>query len=72
MKVETLTVAQLTQICLNNKYIIVRDQWNDTAGINCGIVNVIKMRGNPKNKTQWYSYKPCSFHEYISNKIKFI
>ena len=71
---ENLTAKQLYNICLKNKYIIVRYVNGQITAINCKVVT-LKIFDNIKNKnhhTRFISYKPCSFMDYISNKTPFM
>jgi hypothetical protein len=74
MKIKSLTVKKLHQICSQNKYILLRERGGILVGVNCKVspIGFKKFKGNINVPTNFVSYFPCSFHEYISNKIPFL
>jgi len=74
MKIKPLTVKDLMKICSENKYVLLRERDGHLSAINCKISPLAFRKFNPKKniETCFVSYLPCSFHEYISNKIPFI
>ena len=72
---EKLTVAQLANACKKNKYLAARYVDNDVIGINCGIANLSKIKKDLKkrenNITNYVSFRPVTFMEYLSIKTKF-
>ena len=69
-----LTVKQLYKACLNNSYLLVRFPSGRQMGINTKIADLIFKKKNYKynKKTDFVSYLPCSFNEYISKKHVFM
>ncbi len=71
-----LTMKQIDYICKNNKYIVLRYFDNETIAVNCRISEISKRKHKDKlnlnKKTNFISYYPCSFQEYISLKTPFI
>jgi hypothetical protein len=74
MKIKSLTVKKLHQICSQNKYVLLRERGGHLSAINCKISPLAFKKLNPKKniETCFVSYLPCSLNEYISNKIPFI
>jgi hypothetical protein len=75
--VRTLTVNQLLKACEKHSFILAREyKTNIVHGINCGVINLEKVEHSTLNRgceeTNYISFKPCDFHEYISNKIAFL
>lgn len=71
--IKTLTQKQLYYICQKHKYIILRNIYNQTAAVNCGIANTKNFQHfkNSDKRTRMLSYYPCDFMEYISKKVKY-
>lgn len=68
-----LTVGQLNKAIDENKYIIVRDAYNNLYGVNCAVFRTkigIKRRRKHKPETRliYTGYYPCDLHEYINYK----
>lgn len=74
--IKCLTVNQIIKACDNNNYIAARFKNNDVIGINCriAVLSTIKEKNAHRlnNKTNYISYKPISFSEYIRIKYPFI
>ena len=73
---KTLTVKQLIKACENNKYIACRKLNNQLIGVNCKIVYLKSIRQKNENSlqnlTNYISFKPINFSEYIRLKTPFI
>ncbi len=67
-----LTVMQLKTACSENDYIAVRHSDGDVIGINCGLARIRLMINKPNLVTQYVSFKPIGFMEYISIKNPFM
>ena len=67
-----MTIQNVLNACLKNKYILLRFRDGTQFGVNTKIVNSA-MKKNPKmeKESQFISFVPCSFHQYISNKQPF-
>jgi len=67
----------MIEICKQNKYILVRDYYDDSLiGINCGVIKLdwLKMRKRQRGEnetTRFCSFIPCDINEYISHKVPF-
>jgi hypothetical protein len=73
MKVKTLTLGKLRKVCQEHKYLIVREKGGFTMAVNTGIANLRASKQLPDSaKSNYISYFPCDFQEYISNKVPFI
>lgn len=72
--VKYLTVGQVKNICSKHEYILVKCIDNVPVGINCKVSKIALKKRDYKDheKTSIISYMPCNFHEYISQKGKFI
>lgn len=68
-----LTFKQIDIICSKNKYIVLRTFDNYLIAVNCKVSEISKRKYkyNPNNKSQYISFYPCSFQEYISLKTPF-
>jgi len=68
-----MKINQIYKACTKNKYIILRDNNNSLVGINCAIHKMKRFKGIEVNngKSNFQSYYPCSFQEYIRLKIPF-
>ena len=70
--VENITVGKFREIMSEHKYIIVRHEDGDLVGINCAITTILDKRPHPNNQyTRYYSWRVCSFHEYLNYKTPF-
>lgn len=68
-----MKVEELKKACDDNKYIIVRTYGGQTHAFNCKAADIaMKKAAGPKMETNYISFSPCSFQEYISKKIPFI
>jgi hypothetical protein len=71
-----MTNAQLYKAITNNKYIVVRNWIGIPVGINCGIALKLQKEKPwetlPNKASQIQSYYPCSFQEYITEKIGYL
>lgn len=74
MLAKTLTSAQLFNACKNNRFILVR-HYSDyrVHAINCGIYKFKRFTKHKRDQTEtnYISFIPCNFMEYISNKVPF-
>ena len=70
---KNLTRKQLYQICQKNKYILVKFTPNIIVGINCkiGLIASKKYCIND-TETNYSSWQPCNFMEYITHKTPFL
>ena len=66
-----LTVDQLRQACANNRFIAARYSDNTVIGINCGIAKIKSTINKPNLETDFTSYYPIDFQEYISIKAPY-
>jgi len=72
---KNITIKKLYEICQDNKYIALRFGDNYLMGVNCSVAKIlnpskdIKEIGN--KETQFYSFRPISFMEYIRIKRPF-
>ena len=71
--VNRLTVKQMKEICLKNKYIIVSQSDGVSYAINtkCAPIALRRKKYEDDKLTAIVSYKSCSFMEYISKKVKY-
>lgn len=71
-----MTNAQLYKALSNNKYIVARNWVGLPLGINCKIALKLqvdkKWETHPNFTSYIQSFYPCSFHEYISEKIGYL
>lgn len=71
-----MTIAQVLKAVGSNNFIVLRERDNSTIGINCKILKTKTIRKiltekHLNTKTRFYSYFPCNFMEYISEKVPF-
>lgn len=69
-----ITAGKLYKACIENKFLILRySHDNSTIAVNCKIIMLKKFDKfkNNTTQTQFISYQPCSFMEYISKKTRF-
>lgn len=66
-----MTFKQILSACNNHKYIIFRHGSGFTAAFNSKIAqfSIEKHKPNMESESKFISYQPCSFNQYISNKI---
>jgi len=73
---KNLTRQQLQNASLIHKYMILRYRNGSCIAINSKVTRtkkpVEKLAKNPHKRTNFISFKPCSFMEYISLKTPFI
>ena len=69
-----LTKAQLKAIFKKHEYVLLRDMQGEQFGINTKCMNLALRRSTLKDndETQYLSFRPVSFIEYINYKIPFI
>ena len=71
-----MTNAELYKALKNNKYVIVRNWIGIPCGINSQIVLLMTKKKNikwtPRKHSKIASYRPCTFQEYITNKIGYL
>jgi len=72
MKYNFLTVSQLQSACQAHKYLILQYP-NGSFAVNAKIAPLaLKAKPHPDNYvTDVTGFKPCTFHEYISQKACF-
>ena len=69
-----MTFEQLQKALENNNYILLRTHWGLVLAVNCKAKRLMinRYKFNPKTKSSFISFTPCSFSEYISNKTPFL
>jgi len=72
-----MTRKQLYDVCIKHEYILVRDPISlKTHAINCKVAKLGGLKEKvircPDAETNYSSFIPCNFMEYISNKTAFI
>ena len=69
-----LTIDNLRNICLGNKYILLRDKENVQYGYNCKAFNIAKRKHDYQDShvTPFYSYISCDIKTYITFKTPFL
>jgi hypothetical protein len=66
-----MTSAQLEIILSSNPFVMLRHYKGYTMAVNSKVSSIAK-RGRVDIETDFVSYRPCNFMEYISNKTPFI
>lgn len=68
---KNLTIRQLLKICQENKFVLLRDLNHQQHGVNCKIALLAAKYpiGLLDQETKFYSWVPCTIHEYISNRM---
>jgi len=77
MKPKNLSRQQIHNACQVNKYIVLRySKSNRCIAINCKVSKHRKLSDKlakkPHKKTNFISFRPCCFMEYISLKTPFL
>ena len=74
MKVKNITVKQIMNACLKNKYLLLRTTNGNLLAVNARAGNIAKKRKEyrPNNKTDFTSITPCDLNTYITHKVAFI
>lgn len=69
-----LKASQLLKACRQNSFLRLRSYSGQLIGINTRVAEIAIIRGSyhAENETEFVSYKPCSFQEYITYKIPLI
>lgn len=69
-----MTFNQLKKAIENNTYVLLRTYSGILVGVNCKALKMMLTRHEyePRKKSIYESYQPCSFSEYISHKTAFI
>lgn len=69
-----MTVGMCRRACKEHRFLLFRDIYGGQFGVNSMVITAT--RANRKHhgnkKTEWVSFQPCNFHEYISKKMPFI
>lgn len=71
---KNLTYHQVYHILMKNRYVLLREENNLLIGVNCDIINTKKFPkiiGN-NNLSNFVSYIPCGFMEYLNHKVRFV
>jgi len=71
---ENLTCSRLYEICQEHDYVLLRLAKNNALmGVNCRIARMPRFEtfASDKHHTEFISYIPCTFQEYISYKHPF-
>ena len=77
MKDPRLTTEQVLRIYHSNKYVAMTEADGYVLGVNTGITRtaIFKQAVTPSRKkwrTRFVSFRPISFHEYLSIKAPFV
>ncbi len=68
-----MTVQQLINACLINKYILVRHEKDGLIGLNGKIAKLKFLKKGKPNQATWIQgFIPCSFNQYINYKTPFL
>lgn len=72
-----LTAIQIKKAMAKHKYLILRNKWGIEYGINCSILPIIEKTKSENRMldhelTGYFSWRPCSFSEYVSKKAGFV
>lgn len=65
-----LKFSEISRIIRKHDYILLRDTWGHLTGINCKVALLSEKRSefNPRGKSGFYSFIPCTIMEYINCK----
>lgn len=71
-----MTIKQVKEAMNNFKFIMLRDKSGEYQAINtkilkCKKIEIALSKLNENKRSKFVSFKPCSFHEYISKKTTF-
>ena len=68
-----LSNKQLADILQKNSYVLLRRFNGDVDGVNCKVINLkhVKEAAKNKGKTNYISFRSCTFMEYLNHKIPF-
>ena len=70
---KNLTVNQIKKACSLYPYIAIRFEGsNNLIGINSKVAFISKWKNKPNVETQFISYRPITFNEYINIKKPFV
>ena len=74
MRFRFMTVKSLKEACKKHPYILLRFASGYQMGINSKIAHIaLKLNGYDDNQlTDFVSFLPCSFYDYISHKAPFM
>ena len=67
-----MTIKQISDVCKLYSYIALRNESGYLMGINCKIAFLKSNKGEPETETEFISYIPISFSEYINIKHPFL
>lgn len=70
-----MTGKEVLAMIAKHKYVLLRHNNGWKAGVNCKAMlfpeNIKKIRAKLDKPTNYQSFTPCSFNEYITHKIPF-
>lgn len=70
---QSLTIGELIKALQRNRFILARFIDGDLVGINSGVLKILcKKPFDTNQQTNYTSFKPCSFIEYINYKTPFL
>jgi len=74
---KNLTIAQLEEAFKRSQYLLLRLRNNQVHAVNSRVLRCEKLQKDKvergvKSETSFYSYRTCTFHEYISRKTPFM
>lgn len=67
-----LTMTEIRKACENNKFLQLRYNDNTVVGINCRIMGLSKIKHKDTFITDFVSFYPINFNQYLSIKVPFI
>jgi hypothetical protein len=69
---KSLTILQLKKAMKQYDFILLRYRDNSLCGVNCKMLKfLIKKPHSDNSFTNYISFIPCNFNQYITNKIPF-
>jgi hypothetical protein len=69
---KNMMVSQIKKACEENRFIVLRHASGFLMGVNCRVATLKKLEDKVDLETDYMSFYPASFHEYISLKAPFI
>ncbi len=71
-----MTVKKVIKALEQNKYILLRSLKGIQA-VNCGVVDTATFKGHLKQhpdgeETEYFSFRMCTFNEYLNHKTPFV
>jgi hypothetical protein len=67
-----MMVSQIQKACEENRFIVLRSRSGFTMGVNCRVKNLKRFKDAIDLETDYISFYPVGFQEYISLKAPFI